>query len=97
MKETDADPFVDGFTFPESLRWHDDRLWLSDFCDRVVLSIGADGRARHELEAPGQPSGLGWLPDGRLLVRRPSALRVGREGLEPPTPCASCRCSSQLS
>ena len=26
-----------------------------------------------------------------------STFLVGREGLEPPTPCASCRCSSELS
>lgn len=57
-----------GFTFLEGPRWHDGRLWCSDFYTHRVMSIDADGRATTECEVPRQPSGLGWLPDGRLLV-----------------------------
>jgi sugar lactone lactonase YvrE len=33
-----------------------------------VTTVGLDGRARRIVEVPAAPSGLGWLPDGRLLV-----------------------------
>ena len=46
-----------------------DRIWVSDFSTREGLSAREDGSdLRQEAEVPGQPSGLGWLPDGRLLV-----------------------------
>jgi sugar lactone lactonase YvrE len=53
----------------ECPRWHDDRIWVADFYAHQVLSARADGSdVRVEAEVPNQPSGLGWLPDGRLLV-----------------------------
>jgi sugar lactone lactonase YvrE len=53
----------------ECPRWHDDRIWVADFYQHQVLSATADGQdLRVEAEVPEQPSGLGWLPDGRLLV-----------------------------
>lgn len=62
------DPVLSGLTFPEAPRWHDDAFWCSDFYSHRVLRVGADRRAETIVEVPGQPSGLGWLPDGRLLV-----------------------------
>jgi sugar lactone lactonase YvrE len=53
----------------ECPRWHDGRLWVVDFYTYEVLSLAEDGSdLRVEAHVPGQPSGLGWLPDGRLLV-----------------------------
>jgi len=60
--------FVKGLAFPEGPRWHDGALWLSDFYQRRVLRVTEDGQVRTVVDVPGQPSGLGWLPDGRLLV-----------------------------
>ncbi|MGA9871235.1 MAG: SMP-30/gluconolactonase/LRE family protein [Rhodococcus sp. (in: high G+C Gram-positive bacteria)] len=58
-----------GYTYFECPRWHDGRIWVSDFYSHRVLSAEADGSdVRVETEVPQQPSGLGWLPDGRLLV-----------------------------
>lgn len=54
--------------FGEGPRWHGDRLWFSDFFDHAIKSVGADGEVRIEHVIDDQPSGLGWLPDGRLLV-----------------------------
>lgn len=59
---------LDGLTFPEGPRWHDGALWFSDFYSRRVIRLGCDGRAETIARVEGQPSGLGWLPDGRLLV-----------------------------
>lgn len=62
---------IDGIDFGEGPRWHDGRLWFSDFYQQTISSveIHPDGSGtRHvELEHDGRPSGLGWLPDGRLL------------------------------
>ena len=60
---------VSELSFLECPRWHDGRIWFVDFYTYQVLSARADGSDRRlEAEVPGQPSGLGWLPDGRLLV-----------------------------
>src|SRR5947209_5956603 len=56
-------------SYLECPRWHEGRIWVSDFYTHQVLSAHEDGSdLRQEAEVPGQPSGLGWLPDGRLLV-----------------------------
>jgi sugar lactone lactonase YvrE len=58
---------VDGIDFGEAPRWHLGRLWFSDFYQGTISSVGHDRRRRVEIEWDGRPSGLGWLPDGRLL------------------------------
>lgn len=65
---TTLTPLAEGFSFLECPRWHDGRLWLSDFYAYRVLSLTGPDDVRTEAEVPQQPSGLGWLPDGRLLV-----------------------------
>jgi sugar lactone lactonase YvrE len=59
---------LDGLDFPESPRWHDGKLWFSDQGTGRVMTVDLDGDAETIVEVPGSPSGLGWLPDGRLLV-----------------------------
>lgn len=60
---------LSGFSFLEAPRWHDGRIWCSDFYTSQVVSALEDGTdLRVEADVPAQPSGLGWLPDGRLLV-----------------------------
>lgn len=69
MNKTDEPTVIaDGLAFAEAPRWHDGKLWFSDFYTHRVISIDQNGRHTTEAEVPGQPSGLGWLPDGRLLV-----------------------------
>lgn len=57
-----------GFAFPEGPRWHAGSLWFSDQHDGVVRRLSGDGALLESFAVPGRPSGLGWLPDGRLLV-----------------------------
>jgi sugar lactone lactonase YvrE len=59
---------LDGLCFPEGPRWHDGKLWFSDMHSHRVMTVGLDGAAQAVVEVPAAPSGLGWLPDGRLLV-----------------------------
>ncbi|NDV04948.1 SMP-30/gluconolactonase/LRE family protein [Rhodococcus opacus] len=55
--------------FLEGSRWVDGRLWVSDCYTQRVISVAEDGSGpRVEAMIPGQPSGLGFLPDGRLLA-----------------------------
>lgn len=63
-----AEPFIDGLYFGECPRWHESRLWYSDFFDHKVFSVSPEGDRRVEVSFDGEPAGLGWLPDGRLLV-----------------------------
>jgi sugar lactone lactonase YvrE len=58
----------EGLYFGESPRWHDGRLWYSDFYDHGVHAIDAEGKDEKVVDVDGQSSGLGWLPDGRLLM-----------------------------
>ena len=60
--------YATGLLFGECPRWHDDRLWVSDFHRHQVLTIDSSGNLEPVVDVPNQPSGLGWLPDGRLLV-----------------------------
>ena len=69
---------AEGIYFGEGPRWHDGRLWFSDFYASKVFSLGLDGALTTELELEGRPSGLGWLPDGSLLVVRMELRQVWR-------------------
>jgi sugar lactone lactonase YvrE len=67
---------VTGMSYLEGPRWHDQRIWFSDFYTCRVYSAAEDGSdLRTEAEVAQQPSGLGWLPDGRLLI---VSMRDGR-------------------
>jgi sugar lactone lactonase YvrE len=59
---------IEGGAFFESPRWHDGRWWVSDFYRHLVLTVSVDGQTGEVLEVEGQPSGLGWMPDGSMLV-----------------------------
>lgn len=59
---------AEGLSFAEGPRWHDGKLYFSDFYRHVVNAIGPDGKLDVIANVPQQPSGLGWLPDGRLLI-----------------------------
>lgn len=65
---TTATQLAAGIYFGEGPRWHAGRLWFSDFYDYAVKSVDETGDVRTELGIDDQPSGLGWLPDGGLLV-----------------------------
>lgn len=81
---TEPHILLDGLRFPEGPRWHQSRLWFSDMHAGRVIALGMDGQSETIVEVDEQPSGLGWLPDGRLLVvsmRDRRLLRLDPEGL----------------
>jgi sugar lactone lactonase YvrE len=58
-----------GLVFGECPRWHDDRLWFSDMHGEAVWVVDMAGNRELVVELLGRrPAGLGFLPDGDLLV-----------------------------
>lgn len=70
--------FHEGLDFGEGPRWHDGRLWVSDFYARQVVSFDSAGERRVEVALDDQPSGLGWLASGELLVVAMKSRQVRR-------------------
>src|SRR5438046_9569895 len=64
-----------GISFGEQPRWHEGRLWCSDWGAREVIAVDLEGNSEVILRAPSFPCCVDWLPDGRLL------LVSAREGL----------------
>src|SRR5215831_1267963 len=65
-----------GLAMGESPRWHQGRLWFSDWGAREIVAVDLEGNHEVVLRVPfGLPFSIDWLPDGRLLVVS------GREGL----------------
>jgi sugar lactone lactonase YvrE len=59
---------TDGIYFGEGPRWRDGRLWFSDFYASAVKSVSPAGDLRTEIEIDDRPSGLGFMPDGSMLI-----------------------------
>jgi sugar lactone lactonase YvrE len=79
---TDVRTVLDDLVFGEGPRWHDGRLWFSDMHDHRVVATTLDGDDTTIVRIDDdEPSGLGWLPDGRLLVVAMETQRLLR--LEP--------------
>jgi len=67
MKDLEAELAADGFVLGEGPRWRDNKLWFSDIFGGTVYSFHEETGLTVEAELD-RPSGLGWLPDGSLLV-----------------------------
>jgi sugar lactone lactonase YvrE len=93
-----ARTIADGFAFPEGPRWHGGLFWFSDQHNRKVHALQPDGAVVEEFDVAGQPSGLGWLPNGdmlvvsmleRVLYRRHAGALKRHADLAPLHPCQS--------
>lgn len=69
---------AEGFIFLEGPRWHNGELWFSDMWDYKVRRLSVDGAVSDVIDIPGRPSGLGFMPDGSLLIVSMSDQRVMR-------------------
>jgi sugar lactone lactonase YvrE len=72
----------EGGAYFECPRWHDGRWWVSDFYRHTVFTYDVDGREQSVIEVEGQPSGLGWMPNGDLLVVSMKDRRVLRRSAD---------------
>ena len=64
-----------GLAFGESPRWHDGRLWFSNWGAQEIVAVDLEGKSEVIVRMPSFPFSIDWLPDGRMLVVS------GREGL----------------
>jgi sugar lactone lactonase YvrE len=63
-----------GLSLGESPRWHDDRLWFSNWVAQELVAVDLEGSSEVIARMPSFPFSIDWLPDGRLLIVS------GREG-----------------
>jgi sugar lactone lactonase YvrE len=78
-------PLLTGLAFGECLRWYRGRLYFSDMHAHQVVAMEPDGGHSVVCEVPGRPGGIGWLPDGRMLVvaiTERKLLRLDPDGLK---------------
>lgn len=59
---------LSGIIWGESPRWRGEKLWFSDIFGKKVMNVGLDGKPELVADIPMIPSGLGWLPDGSILI-----------------------------
>src|SRR3984957_17186258 len=59
---------MEGIVFGESPRWHDGRVWFSDWGPHQVIALDPDGQSEVIVSVPSFPMCIDFLPDGRLLV-----------------------------
>ena len=68
MSPSPFEVLQDGLLFPEAPRWHDERLWFSEKRAGRVIGLHADGTTDFAIAIDGEPGGIGWRPDGSMLV-----------------------------
>ena len=85
MRDSETKNLARGLTLLEGPRWHANRLFVSDLFLQRVIAFDESGHGELICEVPGRPSGLGFDPDGQLLISSMadrSVLRLGDAGLE---------------
>ena len=65
---SDVHALLNGRVFGEQPRWHQDRLWFSDWGTQEVIAVDLQGKSQVVLRGESFPLCVDWLPDGRLLV-----------------------------
>jgi sugar lactone lactonase YvrE len=80
---TELHTIMTGISFGESPRWHDGRLWLSDWGAEELIAVDLAGNSEVIARVPSFPFCIDWLPDGRLLIvsaRARALLTIGADG-----------------
>src|SRR5712691_5677169 len=74
---SEVQTLLTGLAFGESPRWHEGRLWFSNWVAQEIVAVDPLGKSEVIVRIPFSsfPFSIDWLPDGRLL------LTSGREGL----------------
>jgi sugar lactone lactonase YvrE len=74
----DLKTLMTGLVFPESPRWHDNRLWVADWGAQELIAVDLQGESEIIASVPSFPFSIDWLPDGRLLIVSASEGRLLR-------------------
>jgi sugar lactone lactonase YvrE len=65
---TELQTLMTGIAFGESPRWHDERLWFSDWGAQEIIAVDLEGKSEVMVRVPSFPFCIDWLPDGHLLI-----------------------------
>src|SRR5215218_9620541 len=65
---TEPQILMTGIAFGESPRWHDDRLWFSDWGTQEIIAVDLEGESEVIVGVSSFPFCIDFLPDGRLLI-----------------------------
>ena len=85
MIEYTAERVCADLVFPEGPRWHDGKLWFSDFIDQRIATLDPEtGNVETHIQLDDSPSGLGWTPEGELLFVSMRQRRLKRLGSDAP-------------
>ncbi len=72
---------IEGIGLGESPRWHEGRLWFSDWVAQRVIALGEDGDSEVMASVDAFPFSIDWLPDGPMLITAGrELLRMGEDG-----------------
>ena len=69
---------AEGFLLPESPRWHEGELYLSDWGAREILAFDLAGNGRHVARVEAFPFSFDFLPDGRMALLAGTTLSIHR-------------------
>ena len=64
----DIEIMLDNMMFIEGPRWRGDQLWFSDMHDETVYRLRPGEAPEAVVSIAQSPSGLGWLPNGEMLI-----------------------------
>jgi sugar lactone lactonase YvrE len=78
-RRTEPQVLLTDLAFPESPRWHDGRLWVSDWGAHEVITVDLDGRRDIAARVPSFPMCIDHLPGGGLLVVASGERRLLRQ------------------
>jgi sugar lactone lactonase YvrE len=72
---------LDGLAMPESPRWHDGRLWFSNWGADEIVAVDLDGNSEVVDRGPeGAGWAVNWLPDDQMLITGNELVRVEPDG-----------------
>ena len=71
-------PLANGFCFGEGPRWFEGLLWFSDMLGEAVHTVDLQGDVTTLPLAGHAPSGLGFRPDGSLLIASTESRKILR-------------------
>src|SRR5262245_1995278 len=71
VPQAELKTLLNGLAMGESPRWHNERLWFSDWAAHEIVAVDLAGNREVMVRLPFssfQATCFDWLPDGRLLV-----------------------------